>query len=1140
MPDHVTKQQVQFEGALNAVAAPQVLGPTEVQASTNVDFSLEPQAASVRRGSKLFAAPPVVGTHTSNAQVTMITRNYGLSTGVFADDTMVPFFAETALGQHFVTDFPLGNLAVVQNSAGVPVVPGGTQSQVLPSYTAYNGYLYIANGTSAFKTTGNVSMTFDWLLPQPDQPSVVLTPQFAASIPFIGFAGTAGTATYTATEGTITSTSTNAAYFSTPTILATCNSGTGTRIVVVGACSTTNWENPIVFVTAPSGTLVTTGAGTFTLGGNIDFHQGWPSGDTTGASGSYVGTMTTTQTMTAGVYGTDYLLLALANQQNVVTIQRDLSLGDATFTNYWHQETTALGIDDATLDPVSAFITSQGNSISANQTIALNTNRGNLSHIGANTAINVPVIRKSISKTSISASVSPWAVSRSDYKFIGAFSAPDFSNVQAVRVIIEFNTPGQVAVIGGFATYGGLGYPLNDQASGISYYQTLARVENGFIISEGAPSLPSPPAKCQFAHAAITVGTMTNTTAGVTHRVFYRTGGLLQDAYRLGSVALANSTNNACTIYDYAFPDMNIITNPVMTRNLWSQWPDPSAGTGLPGVNAISQVWQSRAWIGVQNQLYWTIPGQLSKVQNDSQTSVSDVGDSISAIIPSQNLVVVNQNSVFEMAGTIFEGPYQNWTLTRTQSRRGSAAPRTAINTPQGILLLGYDGLSMYRQGYGMDEDLGWVYDRIGDLWKGTAFNDPAALKGRIPALNGQAIFNSCAAYKDGKIYLAVPTGINTLADTMFVLDLMHQRVWMFTYPFSICSLFWDRMQNRLFAGDAHGSIRQLEVGLADDTTPITWSFTTREWSAPMDLQLENLQTEALGSGTWQVDINNTNTQLLGTWSKPVKVWTPAPLLGSVGENINYIYSGTQSGLRNVVYGLEWDAIPQAPQITFYETNPIAPPSETYVKTWLVDVNALGAIIQGTLLVDGTVVLQTAITNGAAGDLMKRRVYEVGLPNVTAGKNITAIYNASIGGSFRHYDTQFEFEPKPFGKTTWLVTYKKAGGVTQADMARFYAMDIEGLSTNTITNTWIIDGAVFSTNVLVLGATDAGEEGLAVRNYMDQIPFPPGARGYLFQQQMTAATPFKVWRASMDIERIGVKGLSRVTQNGTPSGGSNG
>jgi hypothetical protein len=177
-------------------------------------------------------------------------------------------------------------------------------------------------------------------------------------------------------------------------------------------------------------------------------------------------------------------------------------------------------------------------------------------------------------------------------------------------------------------------------------------------------------------------------------------------------------------------------------------------------------------------------------------------------------------------------------------------------------------------------------------------------------------------------------------------------------------------------------------------------------------------------------------------------------------------------------------------------------------------------------------------------------VYEIAPPNITYGKNISAVYTCStltlVGTnfvsaptSFRHYNTNFEFEAKPYGKLAWLVTYKKAGGASQADMARYYAMDLEGMENGTVTNSWIIDGTLFSTDTLIFGSnSDAGENGVRVRNYMDRVPFPPGARGYLFQQEITSTQPFKVWRASLDFDRIGLKGLSRVTQNGSPVEGS--
>ncbi len=1155
--DHVvTQSQASFGGALSAVTAPHLLAPDEVQASTNIDYSLEWGGAGVRRGSTLYGSFNHATMGTSSL-AWAIFRNYALSSGTW-NDVVIPWFMASPDGQQGV-GFGSGSVTGFDalDVNGYGTLSGGVLSLV-PQFSQYQDVAYLANNNNAYRITSNV--IYPWLIPQGDTPTVTLTPQWNGGPPFNGFSGTAtGTATlttgtttyitgtYTATEGTLSGTSTTTVLgTATPLVLATCTSGTGTRIVLLGGCSSnTNWENPVPFVTTPTGTAVTSSSGTYTLGGNIDFHAGWPSGDVTGASGPYVGTSTITQTLTLGNYGTDYLLLALKNQASVSTIQLDLSIGDATFTNYWHQETTPSAINDATLDAVAGFIDSAGVDSSDTIQTALGDNRGLFPHVGQQTNSPIPAFKRAASKTTISGTPSPWAISRSDYVFIGALSAPDFTNIVAVRVVIEFTDIGQQAVIGGVITYGGLGYPLNDQAAGISYYQTLARVENGSIVAEGNPSTPSAPQNCQFSHATLVVPPLSSNVGnfGLTHRVFYRTGGLLTDGYRVGSASIVGGTAST-TLYDYALPDMLIINNSVVRRFLWSTWPAPSAGSGLPGVNAVSLPWQERLWIGVRNQLYWTYPGQPTQVQDNSQTTVSDLGDTICAIHPGQNLVIVNQNSVFELSGSVFEGAGQNWNLTRTAATRGCAAPRTCISTPRGILLFGYSGISLYRPGYGVDSELSWVYEKIGDLWKGAGASDPAQVKGRIPAINLNAIWNSAAAYKDEKIYLAVPTGASTVANTVFVLDLVHQKVWMYSYPFNICSLFWDRLGNKLMAGTDQGSLQQLETGVVDHTalgtaTGITWGYTTRLWSQPQDQIMENLQVELAGTGTWTLLEGGTTALALGSSSSVLRAWEPISMSGSISDSVAFSFSGTQSGTAQEVYQLQWDSIPLPKKVLFFETDPIALPSETYVKTWLADLNVGSGTCTGTVLVDGTAVLtRTFTSSNTAGDVLERRVFEVGLPNVTYGKNVTVVYRAST--PFRHHSTDWEFEPKPFGKLTWLVTYKKAGGASQADMARFYAMDIEGQPVHTLTNTWIIDGTIFSTNTLTFGSTsDAGEEDVnRVRNYMDQIPFPPGGRGYLFQQQITSEDEFRVWRASLDFDRIGVKGLSRVTQNGSPSPGS--
>jgi hypothetical protein len=1123
-----------FQGGLNAVSTPHTLQQNEVQASTNIDFSLEYGGASPRQGNFTYAWTAAQGTSTIRAAT--IGRNYANNPGGIWVDPVIPWFM---CGTNGVTYTGTGSFTSTTSPpivlASVAGYSGGTTGGLFPQITHYQSYIYVANGSSAFKTNG--TNTFDWLMPQADTPTVTFAQQGtftgtgAQAGAFVAFAGTT-----TASEGTVTASSTST-YFgnSGGVIISTCTTGTGTRIVVIGTCTTTNWENTVDFITPPTGNTVTLGAGTYTIGGGIDFHQGYPNGDTTG---TYTASATITQTLSIGQYGTDYILLGLPDQQSIVTVQRDLSIGDTTFTNYWHNETTPAQIADATTDPLSLLLSAQGTAIFSRQTNALNVSRVIAPNVGRRLGPSIPTQRRTISKAATTVSISPWATARSDYQFIGTLPTPDFTNIHAVRVTVEFSVPNKQILVGGVVTYGAEGWCLNDQAIGISYFQTFARVENGVIVAEGAPSQPSPPTKAQYAYGILQCATATNTTAGITHRVFYRTGGLLQDAYQVGSCTITSAN---ALIYDYNLPDLLIVENPSLTRNLWSVWPDPS-GNQPYGANVVSEPWQERIWVGVGNQLYWSAPGVPSKIQNDTLTIVGDDSDVIMGLVPWNNLIIVSQASVYEMSGTIFEGTNANWSIQKSGARRGSAAPNTVIKTPYGVLLFNADGISLYQAGMGVDRELDWAYKKIADLWRGSQPFNPAAFKGRIPGINLTAIFNSCAAVKDNKIYLAVPTGQNLHADTTFILDVVNETVQMFVYPFNICSLFYDKVLNRMMAGTDLGTIQELEEGYIDGTPVggtqgISWSFKTRAWTTPDDMILENLQVESVGTWTASAIVDNSNTYTLTTGALSAKDWLPASLQGTIGDNVVFQFSGTQNGSPQEIYQMAWDNIPQTSKIKFFETDVIDVPSENYLKTWLVEVDCIGtATVTATILVNGTAVTlpsggtSVGLVNTTAG----KKWFEIGLPNVTTAKQVQAVYNSTT--TFKYYDTSFEFEPKPFEKLTWLVTYKRLGGVTQVDMGRFYAMDIEGTLTATVTATWIIDGLAFTTNTFTLSAANAGEPTGLGRMYADQVPFPPGARGYLFQQQLTSSQPFRVWKAHLDIDRIGVKGFSRMTLAGTPTG----
>ena len=112
-------------------------------------------------------------------------------------------------------------------------------------------------------------------------------------------------------------------------------------------------------------------------------------------------------------------------------------------------------------------------------------------------------------------------------------------------------------------------------------------------------------------------------------------------------------------------------------------------------------------------------------------------------------------------------------------------------------------------------------------------------------------------------------------------------------------------------------------------------------------------------------------------------------------------------------------------------------PSEQYAKTWIVEINPLGTTT-GVLYVEGSAI-STATFTGTI-----REMFNVGIdaPTTLALQTATAIearYGNVTGTQLlKHYRTEIETEPKPFGKNTWAIAFRKLGGASQIDIARFH------------------------------------------------------------------------------------------------------
>lgn len=267
------------------------------------------------------------------------------------------------------------------------------------------------------------------------------------------------------------------------------------------------------------------------------------------------------------------------------------------------------------------------------------------------------------------------------------------------------------------------------------------------------------------------------------------------------------------------------------------------------------------------------------------------------------------------------------------------------------------------------------------------------------------------------------------------------------------------------------------------------------------------------------VYVDNTATTTATFTGTNRQSYTHAIPQGVYGRTLYVLHTGTSFKHYKTWFHLRpepdrWDRF-ETPQQTY--------PTSQDIKTWVVDFNPLGGISTGSVVADGTAIATATFTGS------RRSVWNVGLDfspttNTQSAIDVYATYQCGSGQKFKHYATHFETTPKPFGKKSWGVRYSKLGGATQLDLARFWAYDIEASGTATLTSVWSDAGGAVSTNTITV----------TNRQYVDQVPLQPGMRGYIFQQKITSSQDFRVWRSSLDIERVGVKGLSRVTIPGTP------
>lgn len=793
-----------------------------------------------------------------------------------------------------------------------------------------------------------------------------------------------------------------------------------------------------------------------------------------------------------GNYGIHAMSISFSNPGVVSRVSQDYSIGGTAYTSYYHADLDLSFANDMIPDIVKLIDAELTQGTATNTAITAETRQDIISQLRDNVSNNT-------SRMSFAAnSFNTWTVARPEFELVSVGTG-NWNDIQAARIVVEASAPVEV-MVHTWRIYGDVAHSLNDTSLGYMWWETFATIDNGVVIGESNPGPAYGPIRLSNANVEVlSVGTASG-NHGITHRILYRSGGLLPQPY-----AVSTNTYGAATHTD-TIPDIKALGNQKkMTVSALGR------SNFYSSVECLSEPHYGRIFGMSDNILFWSDANVPDRFSLNNYTQVSHAGDEGRGLVVwPPGLVIVNRDSVYEMDGNIFEGPDQNWILRRTGARRGSKAPRTILKTPYGIPLLDMDGLYMYQPGQGIETPLDFVSQQIGDAWRGPGAFDPASTKGnRVPAIVSGNIDTACAEYYDNKYFLAVPTGTATLPNTVFVIDFARKQCWWYQYPYSITSLLWDIPNARLLAGTSGGSIMRLNLGYYDENDAgsqvgVAWKIRTRAWTAPSDAVLENLMLEVEGSGGSAVGTyDGTSTIALGTLTNTTKDWVIPPLSGYVKNNVQFELSGTQNAnVPTVLYQLKFDAMIEPPRVTFWRTEHDLS-GHGGDKIWDVhyaDIEAIGTgTITGIIYVDNAIVGTNLITSGTVStDRTLRQVKVQGLPAETVGRIAYTEYTAGSGMVFKHWNTYYNVRPLPDLVTSYVSTK------TCGDEAEWKTFEpCIGANGGTVLATSFLDGTAIQTSTIVGGNAQNQSYAFALPN--DKF----GRSMYTIYNSADSQTPFR-------------------------------
>lgn len=960
-------------------------------------------------------------------------------------------------------------------------------------FAKYRNRTYIASGHTLYKDDG--TNTTEWIKQVPLAPKVVVNTAPAISI----ISG--GTVTHVL-EGT-----------------ANLSSGTNTLVNDAVTGRATVLQSATINLGTNAGNIVSATNGL--IYANIGFSDPQNiyrvSIDFSLDALTVAGTATYTSTVTNGT-----------TTSTITTTDYQITAG---FQNYWHGEY----LPNIGRSLTQAYPSADQLTAAAQQVNGVPVTAAQISTIQS--AINSNQTNPQTNITFAGNVLSNFSIPISDFSFVGTWtgSGDPWQGLTGCRITVESYVTSMTTLLANVTEVGDSAHQLTDMNIGYSWYQTFAEIDSsGNFIGESAASPATGPLKMVSANVTVSdTSTITGSVSGITHIITYRQGGYMNTPYAVGTRALATLT------FTDSMSDLTaLLINTPMTINVAKQ-----ADFGFVRITADDPFYE-RIYVGDNvppNQwiVRWSQIGRPDQFITTNTALVSpDAGDNLTKLVVwPPGLIVVNWKSVYELTGSVFEGPNADYQFQRASCRKGSVAANTVIKTPHGIPLVNGDGITMYQPGAGYDVPLPWVVEQIGDAFRGAGGFDPASLDyARVPAVNG-FLSNAFATFNEDKLYLAVPTGTNTFNDTVFVLDFAKQKCWWYQYQNigtatqPINSLYWDFITSAIYAGGTAG-ILQLENFVTEQagtgTAAVPWSFQSRAWTTPVDSTVENFAVEYIG-GPFEVDAiyDQTATITLGTcYSNGSKTYAHLPLNGLVTNNLSFAFhqltgsngtftNGTVTstltssafGPHTAIYGVTFDSIPEPQKVHFYQT-PYDDNSYPGDKLWDVEFHDIGMlqantpVNQGTgtqtstvsatgtvtavTFVDGVAVMTNTIL-GTGTPSAGRNIYTFSFPAETYGEVAYTTYTSTTSGTqtastmglFKVWEHRYSARNEPPKVTVWRTT------IESLDEAICDAFDVDINPNGTVLATCYVDNVALTTATIT---STAGGEGNHRQSYTVKLP----------------------------------------------------